>query len=59
MAPTQSEVRAGVLEQSNVSVVERMAELTTVSRSFGTMERALSLLANDVDLKAITELGRR
>jgi flagellar basal body rod protein FlgG len=56
---TASEVRAGVLEQSNVSVVERMAELTTVSRSFGTMERALSLLANDVDLKAITELGRR
>jgi flagellar basal body rod protein FlgG len=55
---TDSEVRSGVLEQSNVSVVERMSELTSVSRNFGTMERALSLLSNDVDLKAITELGR-
>ena len=54
-----SAVRPGALEQSNVSVMERLAELTNVSRNFGTMERALSLLANDVDLRAITELGRR
>jgi flagellar basal body rod protein FlgG len=55
---TSSAVRAGALEQSNVSVVERMSELTSVARSFGTMERALSTLANDIDSKAITELGR-
>ena len=54
-----SAVRPGALEQSNVSVVDRIAELTTVSRNFETMQRALSILANDVDLRAITELGRR
>ena len=59
VAPTESAVKSGALEQSNVSVVGRMTELISVSRNFGTMERALSLLANDVDLKAITELGRR
>jgi len=52
-------IKAGALEQSNVSVVERMAELTTVARSFEALQRALSLLANDVDSRAITELGRR
>ena len=54
-----SAVRAGALEQSNVSVVERMSELTSVARSFGSMEKALSTLANDIDSRAITELGKR
>ena len=54
-----SAVRPGALEQSNVSVMDRIAELTAVSRNFETMQRALSILANDVDLRAITELGRR
>jgi flagellar basal-body rod protein FlgF len=52
-------VRPGALEQSNVSVMGRLAELTNTSRNFTTMERALSLLSNDIDLRAITELGRR
>jgi flagellar basal body rod protein FlgG len=56
---TASAVRAGALEQSNVSVVERMSELTSIARSFGSMERALSTLANDMDGRAITELGKR
>src|SRR4029077_5509263 len=41
-------VRPGALEQSNVSVMDRVVELTNVSRNFGTMQRALSLLSNDV-----------
>ena len=41
-----------------MSVVDRIAELTNVSRTFGTLERALSLLSNDVDLRAITELRK-
>jgi flagellar basal-body rod protein FlgF len=57
-APAVVAVRPGSLEQSNVSVVDRMTELTSVSRTFGTLERALSLLSNDVDLKAITELRK-
>lgn len=61
-APTPavaSVVRSGSLEQSNVSVVDRIVELTNVSRNFETTQRALSILANDIDLRAITELGRR
>lgn len=52
-------VRSGALEQSNVSVVDRIAELTEVSRSFGTLMRAVTVLMNDIDKGAITELGRR
>ncbi|NOT24507.1 MAG: flagellar hook basal-body protein [Acidobacteria bacterium] len=52
-------VRAGALEQSNVSIVDRLAELTTASRTFEALQRSLSVLMNDVDSRAITELGRR
>lgn len=52
-------VRAGSLEQSNVSIVERLAELTSVTRSFEALQRALSVLMNDVDNRVISELGRR
>jgi flagellar basal body rod protein FlgG len=50
---------SGSLEQSNVSVVERVAELSDVSRSYQTLLKAVSVLMNDVDHGAITELGRR
>lgn len=52
-------IAAGTLEQSNVSLVERLAELTETSRNFQTLQRALSVLMNEVDNRAITELGRR
>lgn len=52
-------IRAGALEQSNVSIVDRLAELTTASRTFEALQRSLSVLMNDVDSRAITELGRK
>lgn len=52
-------VRSGALEQSNVSIVDRIAEMTTASRTFEALQRALSILMNDVDSRAITELGRK
>lgn len=52
-------VRPGSLEQSNVSVAARLAELTTVSRGFEALQRALSTVMNDVDGRAIEHLGRR
>ena len=52
-------VRGGSLEQSNVSVSDRIAELTTVSRGFEAMQKAMSVLMNDVDGRAIEYLGRR
>lgn len=54
-----SEVRSGALEQSNVSVVDRIAEMTSVNRSFESLQKAITTLANDVDGRAISELGKR
>jgi flagellar basal-body rod protein FlgF len=58
-AATKTVVRSGTLEQSNVSVADRLAELTTVSRGFEALQKAISLLMNDVDGRAIEHLGRR
>jgi flagellar basal-body rod protein FlgF len=52
-------VRSGSLELSNVSMADRMASLTTVSRGFEALQKALSLMMNDVDGRAIDHLGRR
>lgn len=52
-------IKAGALEESNVSVVERVAELTNVSRSFEALQKALTLMMNDIDGRAVDQLGRR
>ncbi len=52
-------VRAGSLEQSNVSVADRLAEMTTVSRGFEALQKAISMLMNEVDGRAIDGLGKR
>jgi flagellar basal-body rod protein FlgF len=49
----------GALEQSNVQMVDRMVALTEVSRGFDMLQRGVSTLMNDIDSKAISELGRR
>ncbi|MEP7116893.1 MAG: flagellar hook basal-body protein [Acidobacteriota bacterium] len=56
---TMPSVRTGSLEQANVSVVDRIAELTSVNRSFQALQKAVSVLMNDVDGRAIDSLGRR
>jgi flagellar basal body rod protein FlgG len=55
----QVSIRSGALEQSNVSMVGRIAEMTNVSRSFEALQRALSLLMNDVYGQAIQQFGKR
>jgi flagellar basal-body rod protein FlgF len=55
----EAQVSGGSLEQSNVSVADRLAELTSVSRGFEALQKAISLMMNDVDNKAIESLGRR
>jgi flagellar basal body rod protein FlgG len=52
-------VHAGSLEQSNVTVSDRLAELTTVTRGFEALQKALSVLMNEIDGRAIDALGRR
>jgi flagellar basal body rod protein FlgG len=59
VASENSRVRTGSLEQSNVSVVDRVAELTSVSRSFQALQKAVSVLMNDIDGRAVESLGRR
>jgi flagellar basal-body rod protein FlgF len=59
VAAAKTVVRPGALEQSNVSVSDRLAELTTVSRGFEALQKAISMLMNDVDGRAIESLGRR
>lgn len=52
-------VRGGALEQSNVPVAQRMANLLEVTRGFEALQRGISLVSNDIDSRAINELGRR
>jgi flagellar basal body rod protein FlgG len=52
-------MHAGSLEQSNVSMADRLAELTSVSRGFEAMQKTMSVMLNDVDARAIDVLGRR
>ena len=54
-----AQVHAGSLEQSNVTVADRLAELTTVSRGFEALQKALSVLMNEIDGRAVESLGRR
>ena len=52
-------VHAGMLEESNVSMSDRLAELTDLSRSFEALQKAISLTFNDVTGRAIDVLGKR
>lgn len=52
-------VRSGTLEQSNVSVVDRMVQLTEIGRGFEALQRGLNVLINEVDGRAIAEIPRR
>ena len=58
-APATSRVLGGALEASNVQLPERMVQLTEVSRAFEALQRGITTLMNDVDGRAISELGRR
>ncbi|HXT70743.1 MAG TPA: flagellar hook basal-body protein [Vicinamibacterales bacterium] len=58
-ASTTRTIRAGALEQSNVTMSDRLAELVQVSRGMEALQKALSLVMNDVDGKAIEQFGRR
>jgi flagellar basal body rod protein FlgG len=57
--PATGKVIGGALEQANVGVVDRMVALTEIKRSFEALQRGATVLMNDIDGRAITELGRR
>jgi flagellar basal-body rod protein FlgF len=56
---SETPIASGVLEQSNILLSERMAQLASVSRGFDSLARGVSVLLNDIDGRAITELSRR
>ncbi len=58
-AAEESSLVSGSLEQSNASAVDLMAKLTEVTRTFETLQRGVSMLSNDLDGRAISELARR
>ncbi len=55
----EARVVSGALEQSNVSVVDRMVALTEINRGFEGLQKGVSVLFNDIDARAISELGKR
>lgn len=52
-------VKGGALEQSNVSLPLRMAQLADTARGFEVLQRGISVLMNEMEGRAIVELGRR
>jgi flagellar basal body rod protein FlgG len=56
---TGARLVAGALEQANVSVADRMVQLTEVTRTFEALQRGVTIMMNDLDGRVITELGRR
>jgi len=56
---SDSAIRSGMLEGSNVSLPERIVQMTEISRGFEALQRGISVLMNDIDGRAISELGRR
>ena len=58
-ATAAARVIGGSLEAANVTVVDRMASIVEISRAFEGLQRGISVLSNDIDGRAITELGRR
>lgn len=56
---TDRRLVSGALEESNVSLVERMAQMTEVTRTYEALQRGVVILMNDLDGRAINDLGKR
>ena len=57
-AATNSNVRQGMLESSNVNPISDMVELVTAQRSAEMMQRALSMFDTEMDKTAAQDLAR-
>jgi flagellar basal-body rod protein FlgF len=55
---TNSSVRQGMLESSNVNPIEGMVELVTAQRTAEMMQRALSIYNNEIDKTAAQDLPK-
>lgn len=57
--PAETPLVPKSLEKANISMADRMTSLVEVSRSFEALQRGISVLMNDIDARAVSELGRR
>jgi flagellar basal-body rod protein FlgF len=57
-AATQSDVRQGMLESSNVNPIMSMVELVTAQRTAEMMQRALSIFNSEIDKTATQDLPK-
>lgn len=57
-AATNSSVRQGMLESSNVNPITSMVDLVTAQRTAEMMERALSMFSNEMDKTAAQDLPK-
>jgi flagellar basal body rod protein FlgG len=57
--PSDAALVPNSLEQANVTTVDRMTMLTEAQRSFEALQKGISVLMNDLDSRAIAELGKR
>jgi flagellar basal body rod protein FlgG len=57
--PSDAALVPNSLEQANVTTVDRMTMLTEAQRSFEALQKGISVLMNDLDSRAISELGKR
>lgn len=58
-AAVDAKLVGGALEQSNVSVVDRMVKLTELKRNFESLNKGVNVLMSELDGRAIAELGRK
>ena len=57
--PAEAPLVPKSLEQANVSMADRMTSIVDISRSFEALQKGISVLLNDIDSRAIAELGRK
>jgi flagellar basal-body rod protein FlgG len=56
--PDSTSIAQGFLEQANVNVVESIAEMISIMRSFEMMTRTQRSFSKDIDQRLINEVGR-
>ncbi len=56
--PSDSSIKQGFLEQSNVNPVSAVVSMVGILRNFEAMQKSVNLVMNDIDSKSIEKLGR-
>ncbi len=55
--PSDSRIRSGYLEQSNVNAIESIVRMVSILRHFEAIQKSINLEMNEINSKAIDKLG--